>query len=249
MWNLGKIILCICVPVLVLSLAGCKKGEKEILDEDIKLAGKAELSMSLADLKKKLSSAKDDFERSDLHSRISEMEADKGDVGSAIRSANDSVKFYPGSAKAHYLLGKSYLTAGRYAESENELMTAVGIDDKFQPAHFELGNLYYKMRKYDPAIREYQLAIQYKDTDYQAHNNLGAVYQQKGRNEDAEKEFLKTKELHPQFAGVYKNLGILYETRLKKKAEAKAAYNEYLKRNPNASDRAAVKIWIANLGN
>lgn len=249
MWNLRKTVLCINAGMLIFAVSGCKKNDKKILEEDVKLANSAELNLSLSELRKKLPSAKDDFERSEIHARISEIESDKGDVSSSMQSANESIKYYPGSAKAHYLLGKSYLAAGRYTESENELRTAIGIDEKFQPAHFELGNLYYKLRKYDNAISEYQLSLKYKETDYQAHNNLGAVFQQKGKNDDAEKEFLRTKTLNPKFPGVYKNLGILYETRMKKKAEAKAAYEEYLKRKPNASDRAAVKIWIANLGN
>jgi tetratricopeptide (TPR) repeat protein len=206
------------------------------------------MNKELTELQKQLDTAKDDFQRSEIYGKISSIESEKGDVSSAIRSAHESIKFYPGSAKSHYLLGKSYLASGRYAEAEIELQTAVSIDAKFAPAHFELGNLFYKTRKYNDSISEYNLAVKYDPKDYQAYNNLGAVYQQTKKLKEAETSFLKTKELNPRFAGVYKNLGILYDTRMNRKPEARAAYAEYLRRKPNAADRAAVKIWIANAG-
>jgi tetratricopeptide (TPR) repeat protein len=234
---------------LLVSVIGCKKSEKEIFDEEMKLVQSSAMNQNIAELRKKLATAKDDFERSEIYGSISEIESGKGDYTSSIQSANESIKFYPGTARSHYILGKSYLASGRYSESENELQTAVSIDAKFAPAHFELGNLYYKMRKSSDAISEYLLAIKYNANDYQAYNNLGAVYQQTGKFKEAESSFKKTKELNPKFAGVCKNLGILYEQKLKDKAAARASYQEYLQLSPNASDRAAVKIWIANLGN
>jgi tetratricopeptide (TPR) repeat protein len=240
--------MCAAVFVLI-TLIGCSKSEKEIFDEEQKLVQGSAMSQDIAELRKKLANAKDDFERSEIYGSISEIESGKGDIASSIQSANESIKFYPGTARSHYLLGKAYLASGRYSESENELQTAITIDEKFAPAHFELGNLFYKMRKNNDAVSEYQLAIKYNPNDYQAYNNLGAVYQQTGKLKEAETAFKKTKELNPKFAGVCKNLGILYEQKLKDKAAARASYEEYLRLSPNASDRTAVKIWIANLGN
>jgi tetratricopeptide (TPR) repeat protein len=241
-------LVCAAMFILV-TFVGCSKSEKEIFDEEQKLVQGSQMSRDIAELRKKLAAAKDDFERSEIYGSISEIESGKGDISSSIQSANESIKYYPGTARSHYLLGKSYLAAGRYSESENELQTAVTIDEKFAPAHFELGNLFYKMHKNNDAISEYLLAIKYNQKDYQAYNNLGAVYQQSGKFKEAEIAFKKTKELNPKFAGVCKNLGILYEQKLKDKAAARSSYEEYLALNPNASDRAAVKIWIANLGN
>jgi tetratricopeptide (TPR) repeat protein len=239
------VIACV-LFIAVVFLSGCKKNNSDQIDETKQLE-KTSINREISDLHKQAAAAKDDFQRSEIYGRIAGLESDKGDTASSIKSASDSVKYYPASAKSHYLLGKSYIVSGRFSEAETELTTALDIDQKYAPAYFELGNLYYKLRKYPDSIDKYNLAVKYDTRDYRAYNNLGAVCQMTNKFKEAETAFLKVKELYPKFAGVYKNLGILYETKMQRKKDALAMYQEYLKIKPNASDRVAVKIWIANL--
>ena len=235
------------VLVLAAGAAGCKKSEKAILDDEIKKSESSAINKEITQLRDKLASAKDDFAKSEIIGQISELESQKGDIGSAVKSANESIKLYPGLAMPHYVLGKSYLASGRYSEAEVELQTAVGIDPKLQPAYFELGNLYFKLAKYPDSIENYNLAIKFNPSDYQAYNNLASVYYKTDKLAEAETNFNKVASLKPEFAPVYKNLGILYELKKKDRKKAAAYYGEYLSRRPNAPDRAAVKIWKANL--
>jgi tetratricopeptide (TPR) repeat protein len=239
------VIVCTALVAVAFS-SGCKKKDPDQLDETKQLENTS-VNKEISNLRAQAAVAKDDFQRSEIYGRIGELESEKGDIGSSIKSANDSVKYYPASAKAHYLLGKSYIVSGRYAEAETELTTAVDIDQKYAPAYFELGNLYYKLRKFPDSIGKYNLAVKYDPQNYQAYNNLGAVYQMTNKFKEAEAAFFKVKELNPKFAGACKNLGILYETKMQRKKDALAMYQEYLRIKPNAPDRAAVKIWIANL--
>lgn len=235
------------ILITIISVIGCKKSEKEIFEEELTKAGNSSLNKEIADLKSRLAGAKDDFGKADIYSKISELEAQKGDFQSSTKSASESIKLYPGLAEPHYVLGKSYLAMGRFGDAEIELQTAAGINEKHVGAHFELGNLYYKLKKYPVSVSEYQLAIKYDPKHYQAYNNLGSVLYLLNKTKDAEAAYNQVKILNPKFAGVYKNLGMLYELKMMNKKVAAQLYREYLKRKPNASDRAAVKIWIANL--
>ena len=242
-----KIAVWAVLLLIAAGAAGCKKTEKAIMEEETSLSSNSAINKEISSLKDKLSSAKDDFAKSEIIGKISDLQSQKGDFGQAVKSANESIKLYPGLAMPHYVLGKSYLASGRFTEAEFELQTAVGIDEKLQPAYFELGNLYFKLAKYPESIENYNLAVKYDAKDYQSYNNLGSVYYRTNKDADAETNFNKVVSLKPEFAPVYKNLGILYELKKKDKKKAASYYGEYLTRRPNAPDRAAVKIWIANL--
>jgi tetratricopeptide (TPR) repeat protein len=241
----------VCVFAVVLMLAagfaGCKKSDTAILEDEVRKTGNSAINKEIGELRAKLSSAKDDFAKSEIIGKISELESRKGDIGEAVKSANESIKLYPGLAMPHYVLGKSYTSTGRYSEAEVELQTAVGLDEKLQPAYYELGNLYYKLARFPESIENYQLAVKYDPNDYQAFNNLGSVYFKTGKDAEAEAAFNKVVSVKADFSPVYKNLGILYELKKKDKKKASAFYGEYLSRRPNAPDRAAVKIWKANM--
>ncbi len=241
------VYLLLCVLLAVFSVS-CKKSEKEILEDNWKSAEKSQMNTEIRKLRDKVPSAKDDYERADIYQKISDLESEKGDTASAMKSANESVKYYPNSAKSHYLLGKNYLASGRLREAEEELATAVQMDEKLAPAHFEMGNLNYKQGDRNKAIEEYKLAAKYDPADFQAYNNLGVLYYQAGDSKKAAEALAKVASLKPEYPLVYKNLGILYETKLADPARAIENYNKYLKYRPNAPDRAAVRMWISRLG-
>lgn len=242
------IIFFILLLFISLSQLLCKKDYTTILTDNQKLSEDAMINLELSKLKKSVENAKDDFERSSIYQKISSIESEKGDITSSIKSANQSIKFYPRMVEAHHILGKSYLTAGRYVEAEKELLTAIELNLKYAPAHFELGNLYYKKMQFSKAIEEYLKAIKHDALHYKSYNNLGVIYYMNGNTKKAEEAFRRVIELKPDFSRVYKNIGILYEVGIKKRGVAIRYYKMYLKYSPNAIDRKAVKLWIAGLG-
>ncbi|HPJ16169.1 MAG TPA: hypothetical protein PLJ39_13950, partial [Spirochaetota bacterium] len=107
--------LVIMISFIALSLVSCskKKSVEDILKDESKITENADINKKLSELKTRLSSAKDDFERSEIHGQISEIQLEKGDILSSRKSATEAVKFYPQSASAHYTLGKTLLLEGR----------------------------------------------------------------------------------------------------------------------------------------
>jgi tetratricopeptide (TPR) repeat protein len=227
---------------------GKKKSETDMLNDDSKVTVNAEINKQIGEFRGKIASAKDDFERSELYGKVSELEFEKGDISSSKQNANDSIKYYPKSALPHYILGKSLLSEGRLNEAETELNTATEIDPKHAPSWYELGNLNYLKSKFDEASKMYQKAIALDPKFYQAYNNLGSTYYALKKGKESEQAFLKALTLKSDFPPLYKNMGLLYERLLNDKMKASANYKEYLKRRPNAPDRAAVKFWISALG-
>ncbi len=244
-------VITIMMSILILSLVSCskKKSVEDMLKEETKITENADINKKLSELKTKLASAKDDFERSEIHSQISEIQLEKGDIISSRKSAIEAVKFYPQSAFAHYTLGKSLLLESRLSEAETELNSAVSIDQKHAPSWYELGNLNYIRKNYTNAVTMYQRAVSLNKNFYEAYNNLGSTLYVLKKGKESEQAFLKVQSIKSDFAPLYKNMGLLYERVLNDKVKAAASYKEYLKRRPNAPERAAVKFWIKALEN
>lgn len=234
--------------VLALAFMNCSRDDAALLEKSSKLSEKAPINRELKKLRESVSAAKDDFERSEIYQKISEIESDKGDTANAIRSARESIKYYPNQARAYYLLGKSYLAAGRIDDAETELRKALELDGRLADARFELGNALYKRRKYPEALAEYEAAARLDLRNFQTYNNMGVIHYQLNRPSDAEKALLKVIELRPDFSAAYKNLGIIYELKLNNPSRAREYYTRYLEKSPGAPDRNAVRLWIANLG-
>ncbi len=238
------VILVMCIAIL----PSCRKSPSALLEEEFELAQGAELNTQIRDLKEKLAEARDDSERALIHAKIALLQNAKGDIASSTASAREAVKFQPNLYMPHYLLGKSYLEAGRYDEAAASLQRSLELNEGYAPAWFETGNAYYKKGDYARAVRHYEKAVTLDKKHVMAHNNLGVLYNALGRKRDAEREFLSVVELRPDYAMAHKNLGILYDAYLKDARRAAASYRKYLELRPNCPERMHVQSWIRTLG-
>ena len=209
---------------------------------------RASVNVEIQKLKSGLETAVDDAERGNIHSQIADIYSDKGDTASALASAGDAVKYQPNDYMARYLLGKSYIEAGRYDEAITELNLSISYNSRFAPAHFELGNARYKKYMFPAAMSHYREAIRLDPEHLRAYNNLGVLLSAAGNLKEAEKSFKKMIEIDPAFAVAYKNLGILYDTRLKNKEQAAFHYKKFLELAPDSPDRRLVSAWLQAAG-
>lgn len=241
----------LCALLLALSLA-CGKSDADrreaLLRADLEITEKSELMVELKKLNQSLETAKDDVERSQIHSDISKIQIEKGDVASAMKNARQAVKYLPNQYMPHYLLGKSYLDAGRYGEAETELRESIRLKGDFALSHYELGNTLYKRMKYADAVAEYRLAMRYDASLYQAYNNAGVVLTLLGKSDEAVSALRAGLKAKPDFPPFFKNLGIVYDTRLKNGALAVDNYRKYLALRPDCPERKSVEAWIAAMG-
>ncbi|HRZ25210.1 MAG TPA: tetratricopeptide repeat protein, partial [Spirochaetota bacterium] len=242
-----KIFACALILCSTL-LPACKKSGADLLSDETARAASAELNRKISSLREKLGQAENDFERAGILTEIAGIEAEKGDFPACRKSSGEAVKYQPNIPRSHYLLGASYLAAGRDDEAVSELIVSIGLDPGFAPSHFELGNAYYRKKSYAQALSEYDRAAALDPDLYMAHNNSGVIKSLMGDHSGAIKSFEAAVRSKPDFARPYKNMGIIYDIHLKDPASAIPQYKKYLELRPNGEDRRLVKSWIEALG-
>ncbi|HOK02812.1 MAG TPA: tetratricopeptide repeat protein [Spirochaetota bacterium] len=242
------IIIFFLIPLLSFFLHCGKKDISEVAEQEFKLSENASVNQEIKKLHEALKTAETDIAKAEIYTKIASIHSEKGDIGSMIKSATEAIKYQPNQYMSHYLLGKSYIAAGRYNDAVDELNIAISLKSDFAPAYFEMGNAEYKRYNYKESKKNFQLAIKYDKNYIDAYNNLGVVCTLSGDLKEAEKNLKICNSLNPEYAIAYKNLGILYDTKMKKNAEAVMNYNKYLTLRPDCPERSLVKLWIAALG-
>ena len=244
-----KIISIITIFIISLVFINCsKKDQGKLAAEQFKLSENASVNSEIKKLKDTLKTADTDVEKAEINTKIAVILDEKGDVNSLMKTAAEAVKYQPNQYMSRYLLGKSYIAAGRYNDAVDELNISIGLKGDFAPAYFELGNAQYKKFSYPAAKESYKKAITYDKKMIDAYNNLGVLSTLTNDLKSAE-TYLKTcNSLNPDFAVAYKNLGILYDTKMKKGPAAIENYNKYLTLRPDCPERSLVKLWISAIG-
>ena len=244
-----RILLFLFIISLSIALLSCsKKDNKELAENEFKISGNASLNLEIKKLEETIKSAQTDVERAGIYTKIAVINSEKGDINALIKSAAEAIKYQPNQYMSHYLLGKSYITAGRLNDAVASLETAISLKNDFAPAYFEMGNALYKKYSYPGAKENYRKAIMLDKNMIDAYNNLGVLSTITGDLATAEKNLKQCLTLNPYYAKAYKNLGILYDTKMKKNTEAVSNYNKYLSLRPDCPERGLVKLWIAALG-
>lgn len=244
-----RLILILSIIVLSVILFSCsKKDNKELAEQEFKISGNASLNLEIKKLEETIQSAQTDVEKAGIYTKIAVINSEKGDINALIKSATEAIKYQPNQYMSHYLLGKSYIAAGRLNDAVTELETAIGLKNDFAPAYFEMGNALYKKYSYPGAKENYRKAVKLDKDMIDAYNNLGVISTITGDLSDAEKNLKRCLAINPDYAKAYKNLGILYDTKMKKSADAVSNYNKYLSLRPDCPERGLVKLWIAALG-
>ncbi len=228
-------------------LPSCKKSDKDIIEEQLRLAQNAKINKSIKDLNDKFKSAKDDAERSAIMTAIADLQNQKGRAADAMKASEEAIKYLPTHYLSHYNLGRSYLELGRYKEAAASLEYSIQIKKDYAPSHYELGNAYYKLNRYPAAMQEYRTAIGLDPKHHLAMNNLAVLLNQSGNSTEALATLNKVVALKADYAPAHKNLGIIYETKMKDFGKAVECYQKYLQLCPNAQDRSKIRKWMTLL--
>jgi Tfp pilus assembly protein PilF len=116
----------------------------------------------------------------------------------------DAVREQPGSPKAHYWLGTSYLTADKnYKSAAEEFEASVKLDPAYMPGWFQIGHMaalsganlqrgeeaLQKYLAYTPKLDEPQL--------YRAHFWLGGIYEKEGKKAEARQSYMTSLRINP----------------------------------------------------
>lgn len=123
------------------------------------------------------------------------------------------IRIQPRNAKAHYDLGREYLTMKLYAEAQTSFETAIRLKVKNKEVYRFLGMTHVEQNRYEPALAAYQRYAELAPKDGYAFNNLGTTYLRLNRDEEAIAAYQTALKLKPDLAFAHAGLGGAYLSR------------------------------------
>jgi tetratricopeptide (TPR) repeat protein len=119
---------------------------------------------------------------------VARAEIQEGDDEGAIEMLQQALKLSPRLAKAHYFLGTSLKTLGRYDEALEHLRVAADQYPRDRVVLNQIGRVLFLDRRFDEAIAGFTRALAVDPEDLEAHYNLMLCYQGKGAADLAARE-------------------------------------------------------------
>ena len=150
-------------------------------------------------------------------------------------------------AGAHQGLAAALNRRGVYSEALSQARESLTLQPDNAFAYDEMADALFGLRRFRETINAAQQAIRLSDGKYAwMHFRLTSAYFELQDWDFARQSFQKSAELNPRmFASIY-NVALCY-SKLGYYRDAITWYDEYLRRNPNASDRTGVEATIKAL--
>ena len=169
-----------------------------------------------------------------------------GDFGSALKHYQAAAARNPQDPEALSNLGQVLVRLGRVAEALPYFSKALELNPDRWTYQFNRARAEGLLEHWTECIAGYRRAQQLFPNDYATAYNLALALHRSGDDEGAVGEFEKAIALAPGDGTFHRALGISLE-RLNRKSEAAAAYADYLKLSPDASDAEKVRERIVVL--
>ncbi len=119
----------------------------------------------------------------------------------AVDVLQEVVKFSPGHARGHEVLGKSFVKLRRYSEAVDSLTAALALRPDAAGIYQELGTAYLNLKRYPEAIESFDNAIRFGPPGYaEPHYGLGTAYLRLGDREKSRAALLLFQRLQKEFA-------------------------------------------------
>ena len=167
-------------------------------------------------------------------------------VQNRVELYEKKVADYPENARAHSLLGLTYVEQGRFALGLQSFERAIAVDLSYAPAFHGKGRVLYQRNQIAQAIRAYERACQLDPQLYDAFNDLGQAYHQSGRYDRAVAAYRRALEIKPHLALVHSNLGMAYAMQGNFNA-ATASFKRSIELEPEEADArdALAQVYAA----
>ncbi|MEN3335277.1 MAG: hypothetical protein V7641_4642 [Blastocatellia bacterium] len=161
----------------------------------------------------------------------------------AIPILQRAVTLDPKSAYAFNALGVAYRQEKNNAKATEAFLKAAQLAPNWALPRFQLGAQYYNQKELERAAVEFKVAVGLAPKDGISRLMLVRAYRERGDYPQAEREAQELLLTNASYAPCYVELGLIYEaTRTYDKAAA--AFENYLRLQPNDANRAAVEQHI-----
>ena len=170
------------------------------------------------------------------------------DFAAAIPHLQKAISVYPRYAEAYQLLGVAQLQMNQGAQAESSLVKALEIEDRMPRVQYLLGIIYAKTKRANLAEKPLSRFADLDPQNPDAHFELAKVCFALNKFADAEVHARKSIELNETNAGVHTVLGYAL-LRQSKPKDARQAFQQFLKVDPNNPMARDVKDTIAQIDN
>ncbi|MFN2493073.1 MAG: tetratricopeptide repeat protein [Pyrinomonadaceae bacterium] len=190
-------------------------------------------------------SAKDLYKRSSANESIfrkAQGAVDKKKYSEAVRHFRQLLDSDVGDFQAWTELGTTYLLQGKHEEAEKAYSRAIDIRPTFILALVNLGRLLVLQKKFEAAAEPLLRAVELQPTSAETNFLLGDAYLQSKKGSKAvgylnEAAKLGKAEAHLRLAALYNAAGL--------KDRAAIEYEEFLKKQPDYSERKKLEQYIS----
>jgi len=134
------------------------------------------------------------------------------------------------------------------AQNEASLRALLMTNPKNLDALIQLGNLYYDQGQHQQAVEWYGKALEIDPRNPNVRTDRGSSYWSLNRPDEAIAEFKKSLQVDPNHQQTLYNLGLVYLQGKNNVAEARKAWQELLKINPNYPNHADIERQLASMG-
>lgn len=136
-----------------------------------------------------------------------------------------------------------------YSEGLAHAREAITLTPDDSWSYGEMADALFGLRRFEEAVTAAQQAIRLSDGKFASmHFRLASAYFELQNWDFARQSFEKAAEINPKLAAALYNVGLCYAKQGYYRDAAKW-YEEYLRRNPNGSDRSDVEAAIKKLRN
>lgn len=146
-------------------------------------------------------------------------------------------------AALHYLRSNIFTAERDLAAAENELVTAISLDENYLPAYSAYASLLAGQDRIDEAIAQYRTAIT-KRPAAQLYTMLGILEDAKGNTPEAEKSYRRALELAPQTPIAANNLAWLIAENQGNLDEALQLASAAVGKNPGVAGFYDTLGWV-----
>ncbi len=177
----------------------------------------------------------------------------EGRVEIALNSSKDALECFdkslalqPGSAESQQLRGQTLAAMSRLSLAIDAYQKALQLDPSRTPVLLEIGQLQVRQKAYSEAVKSYQKALDAKPPLAEAYYLIARALDEEGKAKDAAKYYELATKADSNNPLPYKYLGYYYKG-AGQAAKAKAAFQAYLKKKPDADDKDVVAEEIGFL--
>jgi tetratricopeptide (TPR) repeat protein len=174
---------------------------------------------------------------------VLDLDSNRPDAGKT--ELENAIKVFPKYYAALIKLGLFYIGQQKFENAIEALTRAVNVNERSFTGWYGLGYSAYSLNKPEAAIIAAQNALELEKNSINALFILGLAQRQLKKYEAAEKSLIQAKKLDKgKTSEINWNLALLYAHNLKRYSDAANELETYLKIDPEAPNKEAVKKLI-----